>query len=633
MEQDEFEQLVDQLEQKALKDPRAYQFKVLVMAALGFLVLAIAMLFALVPLAALAGLVLIVIATGGKALLVLLKLGKLLVILLIPTWIMLKSAFKMLFTRFPLPQGRVVTSKEAPKLFESIEKLRQHMRGPEIHCVLLTEDINAAILQHPRFGMFGWEKNYLMLGLPFLQTMTESEALAVLAHEYGHLSGHHSRLGGFIYRFRSAWGRLHEISEEWRDWGSRIIAKLFKWYAPYFNAYTFVFARQNEYLADSTSVELVGVQNVANALMKSHIVGQFENDVFWPNINQLISTNAHPINNRSQYWIEAIQLQLSEERRTKYLKVASQYQTDHFDTHPCLTDRLKAIGVDVNEEHAKQLIAPETSAAELWLGNAYQTIASEFDRKWQQGIEEHWTQRHAYLNERRQTLDRLQAEEHLTESDRWQMITIAQELNPELDVSESLDQFLEEFSNHPQALFNRGLARLNNGEEQGVIDLEKVMALDEEAILPVCEALWRYYLNLDADKAEGYRQKYIEHNNYLNTIKAEFSSLPANATVAEHDLDDQTVEKIYALIANDAKHISKVYLMRRVLKSDERLHDYVLAFETSWWTVGDKSQSVLNRLIEKEYTIPMYIVNLKSPYYKKLKKTIKKLSIPLLYRK
>ncbi|MDX1915572.1 MAG: M48 family metalloprotease [Methylophilus sp.] len=632
MEQDKFERLVNQLEQKAFNDPQGYQVKVLMMAALGFLVLTIAIIFALVPLLALAGLVLVVIATGGKALIVLLKLGKLLIILLIPTWVMLKSTFQMLFTRFPAPQGRVVTSKEAPKLFESIEKLRQHMHGPQIHCVLLTGDFNAAILQHPRFGLFGWEKNYLMLGLPFLQAMTESEALAVLAHEYGHLSGHHSRLGGFIYRFRITWGKLQGISEQWRDWGSRIIAKLFSWYAPYFNAYTFVFARQNEYLADSTSVELVGVQNVANALMKSHVVGQFEKNVFWPKIDRLISTNALPINNRSQFWKDAMQEQLSDEQRTQYLQIACQYQTDHFDTHPSLTDRLKAIGVEVREETAKQLLAPNVSAAELWLGSAYQTIATEVDDQWQQSVREHWTQRHRYLSERTQTLEKLKAQLHHTEDERWQLISIDQELNPEANISERLAEFLNDFPNHSQALFRRGQARLNNNDEHGVADLDKVMTLDKEAILPACEVLWRYYLNINADKAEIYRQKYIERSNYLNAIQAELSSLPADATLSMHDLSIETVERIRTLIVSDAKYISKVYLLRRILKTDANSHDYVLAFETHWWTLGDKSNKVLKRLMDKEYTVPMYIVNIKSPYYKKFKKRIKELSIPILYK-
>lgn len=50
------------------------------------------------------------------------------------------------------------------------------------------------------------ESAALYVGRRLLQALSEEEAMAVVAYEYGHLVGHHSRFGGFIYRFRIALG-------------------------------------------------------------------------------------------------------------------------------------------------------------------------------------------------------------------------------------------------------------------------------------------------------------------------------------------------------------------------------------------------------------------------------------------
>ena len=61
------------------------------------------------------------------------------------------------------------------------------------------------------------------------------------------------RFGAFIYRLRLTWGTIQDLTGQWQGWASKPFRSLVGWYAPYFNAYTFVLARANEYEADATS--------------------------------------------------------------------------------------------------------------------------------------------------------------------------------------------------------------------------------------------------------------------------------------------------------------------------------------------------------------------------------------------
>ncbi|HVK32259.1 MAG TPA: M48 family metallopeptidase, partial [Burkholderiaceae bacterium] len=181
-----FETMVARLERDSAVHPRAYLVRVAALALAGYALLAVLVGVAGFGLLVLVGIAIAALWTGGGALVLLLKLGKLLIFLAVPLWFLVKSAVSALFVRLPVPAGRPLTRHESPALFAAIDAMRARLRGPKVHHVLLVDDMNAAIVQRPLFGLIGVPRNYLMLGLPLLECMTPEEALAVVAHEYGH---------------------------------------------------------------------------------------------------------------------------------------------------------------------------------------------------------------------------------------------------------------------------------------------------------------------------------------------------------------------------------------------------------------------------------------------------------------
>lgn len=633
MEQHKAEALISRLEKFASDKPRQYLASVIIVSLLGFGILAIAVGLAMLNVVLLVGVVFLVVVTGGKALILFAKLGKLLFILAIPAWTMIKSSFTLLATRFPKPQGRELTKIEAPALFARLEELRVRMNGQRIHRVLLNNELNAAIVQHPRFGLLGWEENYLILGLPLLLTLDENEALAVVAHECGHLSGYHGRLGGFIYRFRSAWGRLQQLSEQWNDWGSRLIARMFRWYGPYFNAYTFVFARQNEYVADKTSVDIAGRQSAANALMRISIAAQFEQDTFWPSIQQRVIQEPEPLHDRSTFWENSLRSSLDETRRVRFLDIARQRKTDHFDTHPALQDRLAAMGVAIDLAAARQLESPTRTAAAVWLDASLKLMKSEFDEQWRRSIAEQWHTRHVTLRQQQERLSQLEANESPSQDDAWEKIRLLDQLKPEFDLLPMLNSLLTLNPDHQAARFRRGRLLVANRDEAGVADLEAVMEIDADAIVPGCEIAYHYYLERDSMRANQYLRRLQERSTYLAQVRKELDSLPSDSTLVAAELAEDTLEAIRRILKEHGKYIHRAYLLKRILKTDSQIGDFVLAFETSWFNFGDKGPVVIKNLVDKEFPLRMFIVHLGSRTYRGFRKKIKKIGVaPLMFR-
>ena len=170
--------------------------RVLLLALLGYAVLGTTLTLLSVALVLLFRLLL-----TGKLTIVAVKLG----IFLAPLgWFIVRA----LWVRIQPPSGLELRATEAPSLFGLVERVRRALRARRVDTVLLTDDLNAGVAHVPWFGLVGPGRTYLVLGLPLLQAVTEPQLEAILAHEFGHVSGKHTRFGAWVYRTRLTWARL-----------------------------------------------------------------------------------------------------------------------------------------------------------------------------------------------------------------------------------------------------------------------------------------------------------------------------------------------------------------------------------------------------------------------------------------
>jgi len=176
----EFNQRVFEHEAMVQCNPKAYRFRLMLVAMLGNLYLA--MVLALVAVT-LGGLLISVKLLGAIAF-------KLILIVSFFLYMMLRA----LWVKIPPPTGSEIRAGQAPQLFAMIEELCGRLEAPHFHTVLVTDDFNAGVVQAPRLGVFGWHRNYLLIGLPLMKSLSVEQFKAVLAHEFGHLAKGHGRM-------------------------------------------------------------------------------------------------------------------------------------------------------------------------------------------------------------------------------------------------------------------------------------------------------------------------------------------------------------------------------------------------------------------------------------------------------
>ncbi|HVW67452.1 MAG TPA: M48 family metalloprotease [Steroidobacteraceae bacterium] len=502
MTQDDFELLVRRLEQEAAWRPAAYRRKLGALAFLGYGYIAATLVLLIGAVALMAWSV-----AAGHAAPLLAKVG----------WAFLVLVYlvaRAMWVSLDPPQGRKLERAECPELFRLIDRLRASLAAPRLASVLLTGDFNAAIVQHPRFGIFGGARNYLLLGLPLMHSLSPEEFEAVVAHEFGHLSGAHGSFGAWIYRQRAGWARLLGALQAHGHWGAALFTRFFNWYAPLFSAYSFVQARQQEYEADRISVALVGRLATASALLRVNTQAEVLNESFWPAIFR--HADSDPVPTLSPFAMLGPSLRQRDPvvPPERALAKALAQQTGYTDTHPCLTDRLKALAV---QPYVPEPV--ESSAADSLLGRAADELRRELDERWRVSVRQWWAKRHQYANESRARLASLAskaATQPLTEEEQWDRARFTEEFGSSDAAMTLYVQILERNPQHVGALWRRGQLLLARDDPQGIEQLSAAARIDPKLEQPACAAVVGFHRRQGRDiDAREFEKRYLKALRYL----------------------------------------------------------------------------------------------------------------------
>ena len=570
MDTPQFDALVRRLEPRAAAAPRRYQARVFLLALLGYAYIG-AVLFALLGLVALC-FWFAVTADSGRA-----GLMKIAIALLVLAGVVARA----MWVHFEPPQGRPLSPEEAPTLFAEAEMLRRALRAPRAHTVLLADDYNAAVVQIPRLGIFGWSHNYLVVGLPLLETLPTEQVRAVLAHEFAHLSSAHGTFGSWIYRVRTSWYQLMERLDASRSAATVIFRWFFDWYAPYFGACTFVLMRRHEYEADRLAAGVVGRSRMAQTLVDLEVRGSHLVERFWPAVWREVETRITPPDDVYARLGAAARTPLPGSDVRAWLAVALKSRTDTADTHPALRDRIAALvgAPDANGRlpgggvlrASPAFTAP---AADHYLGAAHARIAREIGVEWSVDCRDAWTQRRDHLREAREELARLELDQQgrsLTLEERWRLASLTEEVHDAAAALPLYRTLMREHPEHLSATFAVGRLLLRNGDETGVALLEDVMARDDDAILACCRIV-RDYLAREGrlEDAERYRARAAERAAVLAKAEEERDYLGAADEYVPSVLSRETVDSLVAQL-DRIGGVHRAYLAKKVLRhsSDE----------------------------------------------------------------
>lgn len=552
----EFNNLIQQLEKYARVNPSGYNLRVALLAGLGFGY--IFFVFAL--------LCTIFWFLGLKEI----------------SFFLVLAIAQLLHAGYATPKGVKLTRQEAPELFALIDELTTALKTPKFHHIILDSQLNAGVLQVPRLGILfiGWQQNYLILGLPLMQSLSPEQFRAIVAHELGHLSGNHSRFSGWIYQLRHTWFNLVNRFESNGQGGSLLFSKFFNWYEPFFRAYSFVLARNNEYEADRCAAELAGTHNAAQALINLEIKSHYLQENFWRNFYKQEVNNPEPPDNTITKMVQELAEPISESDAKLWLYWGLSEKTSHEDTHPCLRDRLSAFGYLPTGYDLPLPPVIKPTAAEYFFSESLPKFAQSLDIKWQQEVTPFWQLIYQKSQRRLQNWQILSAKAEtgtLTIESTWKYAQLTAEFNGNKAAIPLYQEVLCQQPEHIVSNFSLGQILLEEKDFRGIKHIEIAMKKDPELLIAGCKLLYAFFQSQGKLSEAKIYQEQIEENFYaIQQARKERKEISDRTQFLPHNLPDVEINQIIEQISNYPQ-IKEAYLAQKIVTNFPEKPVYILA--------------------------------------------------------
>jgi Zn-dependent protease with chaperone function len=451
--------LLERLQKRAAQNPRAYWQRLAVLAVAGDI--ALTAIQVILPLATLVlfGVLNAVVLLGGLP-----------AVPVLFYWVGAAALIFLVWLVRPTVRwnGRELTSQEAPDLHNAIVELRRKLQVPGRMSVFLDDSLNAGAAESPRFlGLFSM-RFALTLGVPLLAALSRDQVLAVIAHELGHFSRRHGRLGHWLYRARVGWIDYARQVEESDSPFDRAAAWYSSRFVPFFSIRCFVHSRQCEYEADADAALAVGGERVAGALTRVEIIARLWNDLFPRQVVRWqMETAQPPADYYERFTAAAGGWSISEQQ--EQLAEALRVPAGWIDTHPSLAERLASLG-----QKATLVSVAENAGAAL-LGERWSSILGEFNARWLQGARPDWIIEHlcfkhitgALLDANEETVIGWNNDKQLTRAN------VLRRLDPAAGFAE-LRSLHSRMPAHPHVRLAFGAALLDANDQAGVAILENL---------------------------------------------------------------------------------------------------------------------------------------------------------------
>lgn len=292
------------------------------------------------------------------------------------------------FVPNPPPVGVPLSRELAPSLHALIDRVGDQFGGLRAHTLWITGEMNAAVLQRPRWGLVGPLETHLLLGLPLTHSVSERQLRAILAHEFGHLF--HQR------QSHAAWG-CHL-----RAWWFRAVDHCILFMPPIgqlLDRLTLseiteaqMLARMDEFEADRAAARAVGAGLVAETLVEVAARERFLRCDFWVKVMAQCAQGPRPtVRPYREMGLGMLAGFLPGDGRADCLSFAG---GDEDGLHPSLAERIRALEVTPGLD-----VSVEDTVAERHLSLLLPRLAWELDRRWWAETRGAW--RSHYLNTRR----------------------------------------------------------------------------------------------------------------------------------------------------------------------------------------------------------------------------------------
>ncbi|CAM3433510.1 M48 family metalloprotease [Flavobacterium chungbukense] len=285
--------------------------------------------------------------------------------------------FKFIFVKHKVDRSHLIeiTREEEPKLFAFIDEIVGKVQTDFPKKVYLSSDVNACVFYDSTFwSMFLPIKKNLQIGVGLVNSVSEIELKAILAHEFGHFSQKSMKVGSYVYSVNQVIHNMLYDNDSYnsiaQSWGSvngyfafftmlavKIVIGIQWVLQQVYNVVNISYralSRQMEFHADAVAASVTGSRPLITSLLRLDLADHSFNtvlDYYGKKIPDSIATeNLYPqqsfvmnfIATNSNLQVENDLPQLTSDFLNRFNKSKLVIE-NKWETHPSTEDRIKEL--------------------------------------------------------------------------------------------------------------------------------------------------------------------------------------------------------------------------------------------------------------------------------------------------
>jgi hypothetical protein len=284
-------------------------------------------------------------------------------------------------------------------------------------------------------------------------------------------------------------------------------------------------------------------------------------------------------------------------------------ETDPYDTHPSIAERLAHLGLDPQEVLQLAQVNGRPTAASIYLGDAEPEIVAAVDSAWRDDVMKPWQEQHSEAQHDKGELERLDAGEELSPEDAFRRAHLTEIFRSPDD---ALARYRELFDTENDAAgrFAVGRLLLEREDDQGLGWLDESMDRDPEAVLPACQIAYLYLREHERDEeAEVYRERAEQQADMFEQAAGERSQVSVEDRLEPSNLAGEVLTSLRKKVEWH-EEVAAAYLVRKRTNHLDDTHPfYVLAvvpksgFRTAWKETDDDADPLAER-VARDVSLP-----------------------------
>lgn len=589
MESQQHRQTVARLDREYIRDPEAYRRRVVIVGVLGYaciyVVPVLALTFTIAFFAQLAS------GAGGLAV-------ALSALIAVACTYMTVAGIRL---RLEPPSGVLLNWKNARRVLDIAAALRAAMGAPRPELVMLNGEMTASMVQVPRLGVFGWHRNYMVVGLPLLMSVTVDEFKAVLAHEFGYYASTHGRFAVWLFRQRALWLRILDALEQQGGLGNVYFTMVARWFALTLGMYSHAITRQHDLDTDRVAAKLAGADHFARALVRVTATSAWLEEKFWPEVQRSARAGTTP----PEHVYDSLSRSLADVPATleglrPFLRDPEDALLAGRDLHAPLSERLRAL-----QQPNEAPPARVQSAAQELLGNSLVAAEQALSDVWRRTSASLWQSLNQEAIEQRARLEALDARRkagHLSRDEAWERAELLSAEGRESDYEHAVQAIAAANPRFAPALFAYGQALLRRGDDQGLKVLDRAMEAGEGGVYEACQSAYEFLVTRGrAQEAEEYTKRSEEYLKKVARAKAERRSHTIRDPIEPHGLGAYGVGGIRMQFMTHPE-VQEAYLVRKKVQYLRDVPIYVVAVrvKTAWYRTKRGHRIDIRRRLERK---------------------------------